>query len=136
MVFYIAVIIFHNQDESNPISMVFYIAVIIYDSVIISLTYCFLNISPDALCYRHMFCLFFKKIFYQNMGQKLGSDSICELLTKADGLYPSAKSSVIVAFPPLFVKCQRTISVYKVVGDCGISSVALCEMSPDCNLFV
>jgi hypothetical protein len=45
MVFYIAVIIFHNQHESNYISMVFYIAVIIYDSVIISLTYCFLNIS-------------------------------------------------------------------------------------------
>jgi len=54
MVFYIAVIVFHNQHESNHISMVFYIAVIIYDSVIISLTYCFLDISPDALCYRHM----------------------------------------------------------------------------------
>jgi hypothetical protein len=55
MVFYIAMIIFHNQHESNHISMVFYIAVIIYDSVIISLTYCFLNISPNALlCYRHM----------------------------------------------------------------------------------
>jgi threonine/homoserine/homoserine lactone efflux protein len=54
ILFYIAVIIFHNQHESNPISMVFYIAVIIYDSVIISLTYCFFNISLDALCYRHM----------------------------------------------------------------------------------
>jgi hypothetical protein len=54
MVFYIAMIIFHNQHESNHISMVFYIAVIIYDSRIISLTSCFLNISPDALCYRHM----------------------------------------------------------------------------------
>jgi hypothetical protein len=41
-----------NQHELNHISMVLYIAVIIYDSVIISLTYCFLN--PDALCYRHM----------------------------------------------------------------------------------
>jgi len=54
MVFYIAVIIFYNQHESNHISMVFYFAVIIYDSIIISLTYCFINISPDALCYRHM----------------------------------------------------------------------------------
>ena len=70
------------------------------------------------------------------MGQKLGSNSNCELPTKADRLYPSAKSSVIVAFPPLFVKRQRTIFVYKVVGDCGISSVALCEMPTDCNLFV
>jgi len=52
MVFFIAVIIFHNQHESNHISMVFYIAIIIYDLVIISLTYCFLNL--DALCYRHM----------------------------------------------------------------------------------
>jgi len=47
-------IIFYNQHEANHISMVFYIAVIIYDSVIIPLTYCFINISPDALCYRHM----------------------------------------------------------------------------------
>jgi hypothetical protein len=63
MIFYIAVIIFHNQHESNHISMVFYIAVIIYDSVIISLTYCFLNIGPDALCYHHMFyCLIKSKI--------------------------------------------------------------------------
>ena len=54
MVFYIAVIIFHNQHESNHISMIFYIAIIISDSVIISLAYCFLNIGPDALCYRHM----------------------------------------------------------------------------------
>jgi hypothetical protein len=54
MVFYIVVIIFHNQHESNHISMIFYIAVIIYDLVIISLTYCFLNIGYDALCYRHM----------------------------------------------------------------------------------
>ena len=52
--FYIAVIIFHNQHESNHISIVFYIAIIIYDSVIISLIYCSFNISPDALCYRHM----------------------------------------------------------------------------------
>jgi hypothetical protein len=39
MVFYIAVIIFHNQHQSIPISMVFYIAVIIflYDSLILAL---------------------------------------------------------------------------------------------------
>ena len=54
MTFYIAVIIFHNQYESNHISMAFYITIIIYDLVIISLTYCFLNISSDALGYRHM----------------------------------------------------------------------------------
>jgi len=52
MVFYIAVIIFHKQHESNHIAMIFYIVVIIYDLIIITLTYCFLN--PDALCYRHM----------------------------------------------------------------------------------
>jgi len=78
MVFYIAVIIFHNQHESNHISMVFYIAVIIYDLGIISLTYCLINISPDALCYRHMFSLFSFLFFFlkicQNMGQKLGSN--------------------------------------------------------------
>jgi len=48
--------------------MIFYIAVIIYDSIIIFLTYCFLNISPDALCYRHMQTFIFKIFFYQNMG--------------------------------------------------------------------
>jgi hypothetical protein len=67
MVFYIAVIIFHNQHQSNHISMVFYITIIIYDLVIISLTYCFFNISIDALCYRHMFSLFFFLKIYQNM---------------------------------------------------------------------
>ena len=30
MAFYIAVIIFHNQHESNHISMVFYIAIMLY----------------------------------------------------------------------------------------------------------
>ena len=64
MVFYIAVIIFHNQHESNHIFMVFYIAVITYDSVIISLTHCFLNISPDVLCYRHMQTLIFYFYFF------------------------------------------------------------------------
>ena len=75
MIFYIAVIIFHNQHESNHIYMILYIAVIIYDSVIISLTYCFLNISPDALCYRHMYTLiYFCLKIYQNMDQKLDSN--------------------------------------------------------------
>jgi hypothetical protein len=55
--------------------MVFYIAVIIYDSVIISLTYCCLNTSPDTLCYRHMFSLSFFFKIYQNMGQKLSSNN-------------------------------------------------------------
>jgi hypothetical protein len=44
---------FHNQNESNYISTVSYITVIVYDSIIISLTHCFLNISHDALCYRY-----------------------------------------------------------------------------------
>ena len=69
MVFYIVVIIFHNQHESNHISMVFYFAVIIYDSIIISLAYCFLKISPDALCYRHTQTLIF---FFENL-KKHGS---------------------------------------------------------------
>jgi len=79
MVFYIAVIIFHNQHESNHISMVFYIVVIIYDSVIISLTYCFFNISPDTLYYRHMqtliFYYFFIFYFFEKLlkhGSKIG----------------------------------------------------------------
>jgi hypothetical protein len=33
MVFYIAVIIFHNQHESNHISMIFYIAMIVAPSL-------------------------------------------------------------------------------------------------------
>ena len=45
MIFYIIVIIFHNQHKSNQI---------IYDLVITPLTYCFLNISHDALGYCHM----------------------------------------------------------------------------------
>jgi len=71
MVFYIALIIFHNQHESNPVCMIFYITVIIYDLVIISLTYCFLNtmLSPHVNPY-----FFFLKI-YQNTGQKLGSNN-------------------------------------------------------------
>jgi hypothetical protein len=66
MVFYIVVIIFHNQHESNHLSMIFYFAVIIYDSIIISFTYCFLNISPDALCYRHTQTLIFL-FFFENL---------------------------------------------------------------------
>jgi hypothetical protein len=81
MVFYIAVIIFHNQHKSNHISMVFYIAVIIYDSIITSLTHCFLNISPDALCYRHtqtliiIIIFIFIFLFLKNLskrGSKIG----------------------------------------------------------------
>ena len=45
-----------------------------------------------------------------------------ELPINADELYLFAKSSVIMAFPPLSVKCRRTKVVRKVVGDCGISS--------------
>ena len=90
MVFYIAVIIFHNQHESNHISMIFYFAVIIYDSIIISLTCCFLKIGHDALCYRHTQTLIFYFLFlffyflflkiYKNMGQKFGSNR-CPLFT-------------------------------------------------------
>jgi hypothetical protein len=44
----------------------------------------------------------------------------------ADGLYPSTKASVIVAYPvnisQLSAKCRWAISVYEGVGDCDIFS--------------
>jgi hypothetical protein len=82
------VIIFHNQHESNHISMVFYFAVIIYDSIIISLTYCFLILAlmlyVIATCkslFFYFLFFYFKKI-YQNMGQNLGSNTQILALVK------------------------------------------------------
>jgi len=64
MVVYILVIIFHNQHESNHISMVFYFAVIIYDSIIISLTYCFLILALMLYVIATCKSLFFYFLFF------------------------------------------------------------------------
>ena len=73
MVFYIALIIFHNQHESNYISMVFYIAIIIYDLIIISLilTLMFYVIYTCKLLL--LFYYFFEKFI---IGQKLDSNNL------------------------------------------------------------
>ena len=55
--------------------MVFYIAIIIYNSVIISLTYCFLNISPPCSILFLLFYYYFFIFGFENLskhGSKIG----------------------------------------------------------------
>jgi len=78
MVFYIAVVIFHKQHESNHIAMIFYIVVIIYDLIIITLTYCSMlssHVNPYYFFLKKNFIKTWVKNWIATQGNKAKQDS-------------------------------------------------------------